>query len=71
MAIITGFAIAGAIMSKSVEELIIQSILDDFAANHQSREKLEAKALFRLLNYCPLPDLEFKVRPFAPKPLKR
>jgi len=56
-------------MSNSVEELIVQSVLDDFAASHQSREDLEAEALFRLLSYCPSPDLEFKVRPFAPKPL--
>ena len=55
-------------MTKPIEQLIIQSILDDFAASHQSREALEAKALFRLLNYCPPPELEFKVRPLAPKP---
>ena len=41
-----------AMMSKPVEE-ILQSILDEFAASRQSREDLEAKALFRLLNYCP------------------
>ena len=44
-------------MSKSVEQ-ILQSILDEFAASKQAREELEAKALFRLLNYCPPPDFE-------------
>jgi hypothetical protein len=39
-------------MSKPAEE-ILQSILDEFAASKQGREELEAKALFRLLNYCP------------------
>ena len=39
-------------MSKPVDELL-QSILDDFAAGKQTQEALEAKALFRLLNYCP------------------
>jgi hypothetical protein len=39
-------------MSKPVDE-ILQSILDDFAASRQTPEQLEAKALFRLLNYCP------------------
>jgi len=66
MAVVTRFAIAGAIMGKSIEQLIIQSILDDFAASHQARADLEAKALFRLLNYCPPVHLEsssFKVRP--------
>ena len=62
----TGFAIADVIMSKPIEHMIIQSILDDFAASHQSREELEAKALFRLLNFCLPPDLEFEARPFAP-----
>ena len=38
-------------MSKAVDELI-QSIRDDFAAGKQTPEELEAKALFRLLNYC-------------------
>jgi len=63
MAVVTKFAIGGMIMSKPAEELIIQSILDEFAASHHSREELEAKALFRLLNYCP-PDLETRVSPF-------
>jgi hypothetical protein len=38
-------------MSRPVNELI-KSIIDDFAAAKQSKEELEAKALFRLLNYC-------------------
>jgi hypothetical protein len=41
-------------MSRPVDELL-QSILDEFAAGRQSREALEAKTLFRLLNYCPPP----------------
>jgi hypothetical protein len=44
-------------MSKPVDELL-QSILDDFAAGKQTHEAIEAKALFRLLNYCPPPALE-------------
>jgi hypothetical protein len=44
-------------MSRPVDELI-QSIVDDFAAAKQTQEVLEAKALFRLLNYCPPPTLE-------------
>jgi hypothetical protein len=44
-------------MSKPIEE-ILQSILDEFAASKQGREELVAKALFRLLNYCPPPDFE-------------
>jgi hypothetical protein len=39
-------------MSRPVDELL-QSIMDDFAAGKQTPEALEAKALFRLLNYCP------------------
>jgi hypothetical protein len=39
-------------MSRPVDELL-QSILDDFSAGKQTQEALEAKALFRLLNYCP------------------
>ena len=43
-------------MSRPVDELL-QSILDDFAAGKQTQEALEAKTLFRLLNYCPAPAL--------------
>jgi hypothetical protein len=39
-------------MSKAVDE-ILNSILEDFKACRQAKEELEAKALFRLLNYCP------------------
>jgi hypothetical protein len=39
-------------MSRPVDELI-QSIKDDFEAARQTPEELEAKSLFRLLNYCP------------------
>jgi hypothetical protein len=41
-------------MSRPVDEMI-QSIMDDFAAGKQTLEALEAKTLFRLLNYCPPP----------------
>ena len=44
-------------MSKPVEE-ILQSILDEFVASKQAREELEAKALFRLLNFCPPHEFE-------------
>jgi hypothetical protein len=44
-------------MSRPVEQLL-QSILDEFAAGRQTQEALEAKALFRLLNYCPPPALD-------------
>jgi hypothetical protein len=57
MAEVPGLAATGAIMSKPVEE-ILQAILDEFASGKQSREELEAKALFRLLNYCPPRELE-------------
>jgi hypothetical protein len=39
-------------MSKAVDE-ILNSIIEDFKACRQAQEELEAKALFRLLNYCP------------------
>jgi hypothetical protein len=41
-------------MSKAVDE-ILNSILAEFAACRQATEELEAKALYRLLNYCPPP----------------
>jgi len=41
-------------MSKAVDE-ILNSILEEFKAGRQAKEELEAKALFRLLNYCPPP----------------
>jgi hypothetical protein len=44
-------------MSRPLEELI-RSILDDFAASKRTLEELEAKSLFRLLNYCPPPTWE-------------
>jgi hypothetical protein len=41
-------------MSKAVDE-ILNSIIEDFKFCRQATEELEAKALFRLLNYCPPP----------------
>jgi hypothetical protein len=41
-------------MSKAVDE-ILNSILEEFAACRHATEELEAKALYRLLNYCPPP----------------
>ncbi|THD70781.1 MAG: hypothetical protein E7813_07125 [Bradyrhizobium sp.] len=51
-------------MSKPVEELL-RSIKDDFAAAKQMQEALEAKALFRLLNYCPPPTFGI-AEPYPP-----
>jgi hypothetical protein len=42
-------------MSKAIDEML-NSILEEFAVCKQAREELEAKALFRLLNYCPPPS---------------
>jgi hypothetical protein len=39
-------------MSKAVDE-ILNSIIEEFKAGKQAKEELEAKSLFRLLNYCP------------------
>jgi hypothetical protein len=39
-------------MSKAVDE-ILKSIIEEFKACRQATEELEAKSLFRLLNYCP------------------
>jgi hypothetical protein len=41
-------------VSKAIDEML-NAILEEFAACKQAREELEAKALFRLLNYCPPP----------------
>lgn len=43
-------------MSRPIDQLL-QSIMDDFAAGKQTLEALEARTLFRLLNYCPPPAL--------------
>ncbi len=40
------------IMSRAVDDFLA-SIQDDLAAGKQRQEALEAKSLFRLLNYCP------------------
>ena len=42
-------------VSKVVDE-ILNSILEEFEACRQATEELEAKALFRLLNYRPPPS---------------
>ena len=42
-------------MSKAVDE-ILNSIIEDFKAGRRGKEEMEAKALFRLLNYCPPPS---------------
>jgi hypothetical protein len=41
-------------VSKAVDQ-ILKSIIEEFKACRQAKEELEAKALFRLLNYCPPP----------------
>jgi hypothetical protein len=42
---------------------IIDSIMEEFAACRQKNEELEAKSLFRLLNYCPPELTEWPVSP--------
>ena len=39
-------------MSKPVEQ-ILASILEDYARCEKTNDELEAKSLFRILNYCP------------------
>jgi hypothetical protein len=39
-------------INKHAQE-IIDSIIEDFALCDSSRENMEAKAIFRLLNFCP------------------
>jgi hypothetical protein len=34
-------------------QAMLDSILEELAVIDQAREKAEAKAMFRLLNYCP------------------
>jgi len=55
-------------MSKAVDE-ILNSIIEEFKAGRQAKEELEAKSLFRLLNYCPPPaatdDLRAQTGPRA------
>jgi hypothetical protein len=41
---------------------IIDSIMEEFAACRERNEELDAKSLFRLLNYCP-PDLDEQPAP--------
>ena len=56
-------------MSKAVDE-ILNSIIEEFKACRQAKEELEAKALFRLLNYCPPPELNVPLQE-KPADLKR
>jgi hypothetical protein len=56
-------------VSIAVDE-ILNSILEDFKACRQAKEELEAKALFRLLNYCPPPELNVPLQE-EPADLKR
>jgi hypothetical protein len=37
-------------------EAILKSIMEELAASEKSREEVEAKAVFCLLNYCPQVD---------------
>lgn len=53
MAALARFAAAG-MMSRPVEEML-RSIMDEFAAAKNRQDAIEAKSLFRLLNYCPRP----------------
>jgi hypothetical protein len=40
------------VINKHAQE-IIDSIIEEFALCDRSREEMEAKAIFRLLNFCP------------------
>jgi hypothetical protein len=42
-------------MNKHAQE-ILDSIIEEFALCDSSREQMEAKAIFRLLNFCPPAD---------------
>jgi hypothetical protein len=48
---------------------ILESILKDFEEAKQAHKAIEARALFRLLNYCPPPPANMPVleRPSDPK----
>jgi hypothetical protein len=41
---------------KKEAEVMLASILEELAASAESQRQCEAKAIFRLLNYCPPPD---------------
>jgi hypothetical protein len=58
-------------MSKAVDE-ILNSIVKDFADCRQGIEEAEAKALYRLLNYCPPgePVIAIPAEENLPQPLK-
>ena len=42
-------------MNKHAQE-ILESIIEEFALCDSSRQEMEAKAIFRLLNFCPPVD---------------
>jgi hypothetical protein len=50
---------------KSPAEKILDSIVEEFATSGMNRPELEARAIFRILNYCP--PLEVDV-PLVEKP---
>jgi hypothetical protein len=56
-----------AAMSKAVDD-IINSILEEYKTSGISREELDKKTLFRLLNYCPPPGANL---PLLQKPSPR
>jgi hypothetical protein len=51
-------------VSRLVDE-ILKSIIEEFAAPGMSKEDLEQKTLFRLLNYCPPPEVPSTEKPAA------
>ena len=52
-------------MNRHAEE-ILKSILEEFATRDRQREDLEAKSIFKILNYCP-PDYPVVEKPASRK----
>jgi hypothetical protein len=41
---------------RSEAQVLLQSIMAELAAAGEDRERLEAKSIYRILNYCPVED---------------
>jgi hypothetical protein len=52
-------------VNKHAED-IIASIIEEFSRCQKDRAELEAKSLFRLLNYCPPPRFRQPLFPWKP-----
>lgn len=48
-------------------EAMLASILAELAASAETQRKVEEKAVFRLLNYCPRESSPLIEKPMAPK----